>query len=133
MRPSVVRVTREPRPFAPDFWSDTVCLAAHLGFLVGPAMASFNISQGASPAERLTLVVLREDTEEVYAGIEWKAGSPEADKLRAFIQNEFGKEIREGSAIGIKPMSAFGSKRLIDMAIRYALKHCLPSVTLMHK
>src|SRR5437764_8278523 len=83
--------------------------------------------------ERLNIVVFRENTEDVYAGIEWKAGSPEADKLRAFIQNEFGKEIREGSAIGIKPMSAFGSKRLVDMAIRYALKHCLPSVTLMHK
>jgi isocitrate dehydrogenase len=83
--------------------------------------------------EKLNIVVFRENTEDVYAGIEWKAGSPEADKLRAFIKNELGKDIREGSAIGIKPMSAFGSKRLIDMAIRYALKHCLPSVTLMHK
>src|SRR5215467_12882630 len=83
--------------------------------------------------EKLNIVVFRENTEDVYAGIEWKAGSPEADKLRVFIKNELGKNIREGSAIGIKPMSAFGSKRLIDMAIRYALKHCLPSVTLMHK
>ena len=83
--------------------------------------------------EKLNIVVFRENTEDVYAGIEWKAGSPEADKLRDFIQRELGKEIREGSAVGIKPMSAFGSKRLIDMAIRYALKHCLPSVTLMHK
>ena len=83
--------------------------------------------------ERLNIVVFRENTEDVYAGIEWKAGSPEADKLRDFIQRELGKEIREGSAIGIKPMSAFGSKRLIDMAIRYSLKHCLPSITLMHK
>jgi isocitrate dehydrogenase len=83
--------------------------------------------------ERLNIVVFRENTEDVYAGIEWKAGSPEADKLREFIQKEFGKDIREHSAIGIKPMSEFGSKRLIDMAIRYALKHCLPSMTLMHK
>jgi isocitrate dehydrogenase len=83
--------------------------------------------------QKLNIVVFRENTEDVYAGIEWKAGSPEAEKLRVFIQNELGKEIREGSAIGIKPMSAFGSKRLVDMAIRYALKHCLPSVTLMHK
>jgi isocitrate dehydrogenase len=83
--------------------------------------------------EKLNIVVFRENTEDVYAGIEWKAGTPEADKLRDFIQRELGREIREGSAIGIKPMSAFGSKRLIDMAIRYALKHCLPSVTLMHK
>lgn len=83
--------------------------------------------------EKLNIVVFRENTEDVYAGIEWKAGSPEAEKLRAFISQEFGKEIRPDSAIGIKPMSAFGSKRLIDMSIRYALKHCLPSVTLMHK
>ena len=83
--------------------------------------------------ERLNFVVFRENTEDVYAGIEWKAGSPEADKLREFIKNELGKDIREHSAIGIKPMSEFGSKRLIDMAIRYSLKHCLPSVTLMHK
>jgi isocitrate dehydrogenase len=83
--------------------------------------------------EKLNIVVFRENTEDVYAGIEWKAGSPEAEQLREFIQRELGKEIRAGSAIGIKPMSAFGSKRLIDMAIRYALKHCLPSVTLMHK
>ena len=83
--------------------------------------------------ERLNIVVFRENTEDVYAGIEWKAGSPEAEKLRTFIEREFGKKMREGSAIGIKPMSEFGSKRLIDMAYRYAIKHCLPSVTLMHK
>src|SRR3954470_15044685 len=83
--------------------------------------------------EKLDIVVFRENTEDVYAGIEWKAGSPEADKLRAFIKSEFGKDIREHSALGIKPMSEFGSKRLIEMAYRYALKHCLPSVTLMHK
>src|SRR5262245_24362998 len=83
--------------------------------------------------ERLNIVVFRENTEDVYAGIEWKAGSPEATKLREFIQRELGKDIRAESAIGIKPMSAFGSKRLIEMAIRYALKHHLPSVTLMHK
>ena len=72
--------------------------------------------------EKLNIVVFRENTEDVYAGIEWKAGSPEAEKLRAFIEREFSKEIREDSAIGIKPMSEFGSKRLINMAIRYALK-----------
>ncbi len=83
--------------------------------------------------EKLNIVVFRENTEDVYAGIEWKAGSPEAEKLRTFIEKEFGKKIRPDSAIGIKPMSEFGSKRLIEMAIRYALKHCLPSVTLMHK
>ena len=83
--------------------------------------------------ERLNIVVFRENTEDVYAGIEWRAGSDEATRLREFIMRELGKDIRAESAIGIKPMSAFGSKRLIEMAIRYALKHCLPSVTLMHK
>ncbi len=82
---------------------------------------------------KLNIVVFRENTEDVYAGIEWKAGSPEATKLREFIAKEFKKEMRENSAIGIKPMSEFGSKRLVDMSIRYALKHGLPSVTLMHK
>jgi isocitrate dehydrogenase len=83
--------------------------------------------------QKLNIVVFRENTEDVYAGIEWKAGSPEAQKVRDFLVSNFDVEIREGSALGIKPMSEFGSKRLIDMAIRYALKHCLPSVTLMHK
>jgi isocitrate dehydrogenase len=82
---------------------------------------------------KLDIVVFRENTEDVYAGIEWKAGSPEAEKLRAFIKNELGKDIREQSAIGIKPMSAFGTKRLVEMAIRYALQRNRPSVTLMHK
>jgi isocitrate dehydrogenase len=79
------------------------------------------------------IVVFRENTEDVYAGIEWKAGSAEAKKVRDFLVSSFGVEIREGSALGLKPMSEFGSKRLIEMAVRYALKHCLPSVTLMHK
>ncbi|HET7458574.1 MAG TPA: isocitrate dehydrogenase (NADP(+)) [Gemmatimonadaceae bacterium] len=82
---------------------------------------------------KLDLVIFRENTEDVYAGIEWKAGSPEATKLREFIGREFKKEMRENSAIGIKPMSEFGSKRLVDMAIRYAVQTKRPSVTLVHK
>src|SRR5579872_4072215 len=58
--------------------------------------------------EKLNVVIFRENTEDVYAGIEWKAESPEAEKLRGFIEREMGKSIRPGSAIGIKPMSAFG-------------------------
>ncbi len=81
----------------------------------------------------LNIIVFRENTEDVYAGIEWKAGSAEADKLIAFIKNELGKDIRAHSAIGIKPMSEFGSKRLVRMALQHALKHNLPSVTLVHK
>ena len=63
--------------------------------------------------EKVDVVIFRENTEDVYAGIEWKAGSPEANKLRNFLKTEFGSDIRENSAIGIKPMSEFGSKRLI--------------------
>jgi isocitrate dehydrogenase len=69
----------------------------------------------------------------VYAGIEWKAGSDEAKRVRRFIVDEMGKDIREGSAIGIKPMSEFGSKRLVEMAIRHALRTGRESVTLVHK
>ena len=83
--------------------------------------------------QKLNVVIFRENTEDVYAGIEWKAGSPEATELREHIQSRYGKTIREHSAIGIKPMSEFGSKRLTAMAIRYAMERSLPSVTLVHK
>ncbi|HVT39003.1 MAG TPA: isocitrate dehydrogenase (NADP(+)) [Gemmatimonadaceae bacterium] len=83
--------------------------------------------------EELDIVIFRENIEDVYSGIEFKAGSSEAGKLREFIQREFGKPIREGSAIGIKPMSPFGSKRLVKMAIQHALKRGRKSVTLVHK
>jgi isocitrate dehydrogenase len=83
--------------------------------------------------EKVDIVIFRENTEDVYAGIEWKAGSAEATKLRKFLHDEFGSEIRENSAIGIKPMSSFGSKRLVEMAITYAITKCRESVTLVHK
>ena len=83
--------------------------------------------------ENVDVVIFRENTEDVYAGIEWKAGSPEANKLREYLHREFKSEIRENSAIGIKPMSEFGSKRLVEMAIRHAVKENRPSVTLVHK
>jgi isocitrate dehydrogenase len=83
--------------------------------------------------EKLDVVIFRENIEDLYAGIEFKAGTLEAEKLRAFIQKEFGNKIREGSAIGIKPMSPFGSKRLIAMAIKFAIKSGRKSVTMMHK
>ncbi len=83
--------------------------------------------------EKVNVVIFRENTEDVYAGIEWKAGSAEAEKLAAYLRKEFGSEIREKSALGIKPMSEFGSKRLVAMAIRYAIAKCRESVTLVHK
>ncbi len=83
--------------------------------------------------QKLDVVIFRENTEDVYAGIEWRAGSDEATKLRQFIVDSFGSRIREKSALGIKPMSEFGCKRLIEMAIRHAIAKGLPSVTLVHK
>jgi isocitrate dehydrogenase len=89
-----------------------------------------------SPMRRpqdLDVVIFRENTEDVYAGIEWKAGSPEADRLIEFIGAELGRAIRPNSGIGIKPISAFGSKRLVAKAIEYALDRGRDSVTLVHK
>jgi len=83
--------------------------------------------------EKLNVVIFRENTEDVYAGIEYKKGSPEAKKLIAFLEQELGKKIRKDSGIGIKPMSVAGSKRLVRRAIQYAIDKGLKSVTLMHK
>src|SRR6059036_1259496 len=82
---------------------------------------------------KLDVVIFRENIEDVYAGIEYKAGSPEADQVIAFPKDRFGARIRPGSAIGIKPMSKFGSQRLVVKAIEYAIKAKRPSVTLVHK
>ena len=83
--------------------------------------------------QKLDIVIFRENTEDVYSGIEFKAGSPEVEKLRGFLSEQFGKEVREGSGIGIKPISSFGSKRLVKMAIEYAQKTKRGKVTLVHK
>ena len=83
--------------------------------------------------EKVDMVVFRENTEDVYAGIEWKAGSKEALRLRGFLEKEMGVKIREDSGIGIKPISHFGTKRLVRMAIQFALSHGRKSVTLVHK
>ncbi|MCS7279091.1 MAG: isocitrate dehydrogenase (NADP(+)) [Thermodesulfobacteriaceae bacterium] len=83
--------------------------------------------------EKVNMVVFRENTEDVYAGIEYPASSWEAKRLIEFIKENFKKEIREDSGIGIKPISEFGSKRLIRKAIKYALENGYPSVTLVHK
>src|SRR6266581_3525028 len=82
---------------------------------------------------KLNIIIFRENIEDVYAGIEYKAGSADADAVIQFLQSRFSAKIREGSAIGIKPMSKFGSQRLIVKAIQHAIKRRLPSVTLVHK
>lgn len=86
--------------------------------------------------ENVNMVIFRENTEDIYAGIEYMYGTPEAQKLLHFLQNDLGvKKIRfpETSSLGIKPVSKEGSERLIRSAIRYAIEHKLPSVTLVHK
>jgi isocitrate dehydrogenase len=83
--------------------------------------------------EKLDVVIFRENTEDVYAGIEYRQGSPEAQKVIAFLTSQMKAKIRPDSGIGIKPMSATGSKRIIRMALRYAIERRKPSVTLMHK
>ncbi len=83
--------------------------------------------------QKVDMVVFRENTEDVYAGIEWVSGSEEADRVREFLQDELGASIRERSGIGIKPISPFGTQRHVAAAIRYALARGRDSVTLMHK
>ncbi len=83
--------------------------------------------------ENVDMIIYRENTEDVYAGIEWPKGSPEAKKVIDFLNKEMGKCIRLDSGIGIKPMSEFGSKRLVRKAILYALSAGKDSVTLVHK
>ena len=82
---------------------------------------------------KVDIVVFRENMEDLYAGIEWPSQTPEAAKVIEFLNNEMGQKIRTDSAIGIKPMSPFNSKRLIRKAIHWALDHQRPSVTLVHK
>lgn len=83
--------------------------------------------------QKLDVVIFRENTEDVYSGIEYKQGSPEVTKLIAFLSDNFGAKIRPDSGIGIKPMSIEGTKRLVRRAIKYAIANNKPSVTLVHK
>lgn len=83
--------------------------------------------------DAVDMVIFRENTEDVYAGIEYAAGTPEAKRLIAFLRDELGAKLGNDMAVGIKPMSAAGSKRLIRRALNYAIERKRPSVTLMHK
>lgn len=93
----------------------------------------------ASPVvhpEKVDMVIFRENTEDIYAGIEWAEGSPEAQRFRRFLTQEMGVDrvrFPETSAFGVKPVSREGSERLVRAACRYALDHGRPSVTLVHK
>ncbi|KIX12549.1 NADP-dependent isocitrate dehydrogenase [Dethiosulfatarculus sandiegensis] len=82
---------------------------------------------------KVDMIVFRENTEDVYAGIEWAAESKQAEEVIDFLNKQMGQKIRHGSALGVKPMSHPGSVRLIRRALEWGLKHKLKSLTLVHK
>ena len=101
-----------------------------------PVMWFKGVPSPVKHPEKVNMVIFRENTEDIYAGIEWEAGSPEAKKLIAFLQNEMGvKKIRFPltSGIGVKPVSSEGTERLIRAAIKYAIDNNRKSVTIVHK
>jgi len=83
--------------------------------------------------ERMDMILFREATEDVYAGIEWQEGSDAAKKMIAFLRDEMKVKVRDDAGIGVKPISEFGTKRLVRKAIRHAIDHGKKSVTLVHK
>lgn len=83
--------------------------------------------------EDIDITVFRENTEDVYAGIEWEAGSPEAQKFISFLDKEMGKTLRPDSGIGVKPISEHATRRLMRMALRHALQTGKKSITIVHK
>lgn len=83
--------------------------------------------------EKMNVVIFRENTEDVYKGLEWKRGSKEARELRSFLRQKLGADLSDDAGIGIKPISESASKRLVRAAIKYALRKKLRSVTFVHK
>jgi len=84
-------------------------------------------------ADKVNFVIFRENTEDLYAGIEWPYDSPEAQKIREFLKREFGIELRPDTGIGIKPISEFATKRIARKALKWAIEHGNRVVTIMHK
>lgn len=83
--------------------------------------------------EKVDVVIFRENTEDVYAGIEWPVDSEETEKLRVFLKEKFGVSLRPDTGIGVKPISELATKRLMRMALEYALRNRRKSVTIVHK
>ena len=104
---------------------------------VRPVRYFHGVPSPVTNPERMNVVIFRENTEDVYAGIEWRSGTPEVKKLIDFLNNEMlkgtAKKIREDSGIGIKPMSPTGTKRLVRRAIQHAIENHRTIVTLVHK
>ncbi len=100
---------------------------------VRPVQYFLGVPNPMKHPEKLDVVIFRENTEDVYAGIEWKGGSSEALKVIDFLEKEMKKCIRKDSGIGIKPISITGTKRLVRAAIKYVIDNKRKSVTLVHK
>jgi len=100
---------------------------------VRPVRWYTNVPSPVREPQKVNMCIFRENTEDIYAGIEFKVGTDEQKKLRDFLQNTLGKKVREDAGLGIKPISEFGSKRLVRAAIKYAILHKCKSVTLVHK
>ena len=104
---------------------------------VRPVRYFHGVPSPVTNPERMNVVIFRENTEDVYAGIEWRSGTPEAKKLIDFLNNEMlagtTKKVREDSGVGIKPISPTGTKRLVRRAIQHAIENHRTIVTLVHK
>ena len=101
---------------------------------IRPVKYYTNVPSPLKEPHLVDVVIFRENTEDIYAGIEFEAGTPENEKLAKFLREELGAtSFFEGAGLGIKPMSAFGSKRLVRAAIQYAIDRNRESVTLVHK
>lgn len=100
---------------------------------VRPVRWYSNVPSPVREPHKVNMCIFRENTEDIYAGIEFKAGSEEQKKLRDFLATALNKKVRADSGLGIKPVSEFGSKRLVRAAIQYAIKNKCKSVTLVHK
>lgn len=125
-------------PVGAGFRSLNVALRKRLDLYTNmrPTFHMDGVPSPVSRPDQMDMVTFRENTEDVYAGIEWEAGTEEVEAVREFIEQEMGYDdtIHEGPVgIGIKPISAFGTKRLVRKAIDYALEHDRDSVTLVHK
>ena len=104
---------------------------------VRPVRYFHGVPSPVTNPERMNVVIFRENTEDVYAGIEWRSGTPEVKKLIDFLNNEMlagtSKKVREDSGVGIKPISPTGTKRLVRRAIQHAIENHRTIVTLVHK
>ncbi|MDR2488609.1 MAG: isocitrate dehydrogenase (NADP(+)) [Desulfovibrio sp.] len=108
-------------------------LALDLYSCVRPTRYIPGVPSPMKKPEDVDMVIFRENTEDVYVGLEWESGTPESRQIAELVKKISGRDIREGSGIGIKPISKFGTQRLVRKAIQYALLNGRESVTMVHK